>query len=122
MYEGKGVIANLETARKYICAAKQNHIHIVFIFSNRDIKCPWVKPRVDGTSMTMEALATKQGFDWCYEGQEGAFRESECYRWLVQSFGRNLPSLKEQLGMGKINAHPGFFAHKQESAHPEFNT
>lgn len=116
VYEGKGVIADLETARKYICAAKQNHIHIVFIFSNRNIKCPWVKPRVDGTSMTMEDWAKKQGFDYCYEGQEAAFRKSDRYKWLVQNFGRNLPSLKEQLSVDGMNSHPGFFAHKQQSA------
>lgn len=116
VYEGKGVIADLETARKYINVAKQNCLHIIFIFSHRDIKCPWARPRVDGSVMTMEEWASKEGFDYCYEGQESAFRESERYKWLVQNVGRNLPSLKEQLVSEKISTRPGFFAHKHQSA------
>ncbi|MBX8497787.1 hypothetical protein [Pseudomonas cichorii] len=116
IFEGKGVITDLENTRKYINVARQHNVHFVFIFSHRNIKCPWRTPRKDGTTMTLEEWAAKEKFDYCYEGQESAFRESERYKWLVNNFGRNLPSLKEQLGMGKMNSHPGFFAHKQQSA------
>lgn len=118
-YQGKGVIPNLESARDLICAAKQNSIHHVFIFTVPNIKCPWAKPRKDGSTMTQEEWAKKEGFDYIYEGEEKAFLESPRRKWLVENFSKNLPQLPFKTARvleDSIAINTGFFAHKQQSA------
>lgn len=97
IWEGKGVIPDLVDARKYKCVAKQNNVHFIFIFQCKNIHCPWVRPRQDGTKMTLEEWCTKAGFDYTYEGEEEEFRKSKRYLDLVRTFGKSQSSLLEQL-------------------------
>lgn len=121
-YQGKGVISNLDIARGYIASAKQNSIHHVFIFTVPNIKCPWMirKPRKDGSVMTMEEWCNKEGFDYCYEGQEKTWLNSARRKWLVENTGKDLPQLGEHKHIAYIDellVNPSLFAHKQQSAH-----
>lgn len=116
-YDVKGVISDLHAAKKFIRAAEQNNIHIVFIFSHRDIKCVWSSPRVDGSTMTQEYWASKQGFSYCYEGEVAQFRNSERYKTLVAEFGKGYGTLRAQLARTGVKVQLPTFAHKQQSAH-----
>lgn len=116
-YDVKGVISDLNAAKKFIRAAEQNNVHIVFIFSHRDIKCVWASPRVDGSTMTQEEWASKENFSYCFEGEVGQFRSSERYKTLVKEFGKGYGTLKAQLARTGIKVQLPFFAHKVESAH-----
>ncbi|MGA4453436.1 hypothetical protein [Pseudomonas fortuita] len=123
-YQGKGVIANSDAARDLICAAKQNSIHHVFIFTVPNIKCPWPKPRKDGSVMTQEEWCKKEGFDYIYEGEEQAFLQSPRRKWLVENFAKNLPPLPlnnacvlEDL----ISINLKSFAHKQQQQRATIN-
>lgn len=121
-YQGKGVISNLESARSYIASAKQNCITHVFIFTVPNIQCPWLirKPRKDGSVMTLEEWCDKEGFDYCYKGQEGEWIKSERRAWLVENTGINLPQLgnhKQTEYIDKLIVDAALFAHKQQVAH-----
>lgn len=100
IWELKGKIASLNDARKYVNAAKQNHVHFVFIFQARNIICPWTfakEPRKNGTRMTHEEWCVNNGFDYCYMGEVEAFKETEHFSWLVENVGKGLNTLHEQL-------------------------
>lgn len=115
-YDVKGVISDLHAAKKFIRAAEQNNVHIVFIFSHRDIKCVWSSPRVDGSTMTQEEWAAKEGFSYCYEGEAAKFRNSDRYKALVKEFGKGYGTLKDQLARTGIKVTLPIFAHKQLAA------
>ncbi len=97
IYEIKGVIPTLVDAKKYREVAKSSHVHFIFIFQGRNIICPFSRARKDGSRMTQEEWCKKEGFDYCYVGEETAFRNSDRYKWLVENFGKGLPSLFDQL-------------------------
>jgi len=88
LYEIKGVIPSLVDAAKYRAVAKQHGCHIVFVFQEKGIFCPWSRARKDGTRMTQEEWVKKEGFDFCYVGEEAAFKESARYKWLVENVGK----------------------------------
>lgn len=119
LYQGKGVISTLDMARDLICVAKQNAVHHVFIFTVPNIHCPWARPRKDGSVMTQEEWAKKEGFDFIYEGQEMEFLKGARRKWLVENFAKNLPPLKLRQARvleDSISVNPALFAHKQQSA------
>lgn len=123
-YQGKGVIPNGDAARDLICAARQNSIHHVFIFTVPNIKCPWSRPRKDGSVMTQEEWCKKEGFDYIYEGEEQAFLDSPHRKWLVENFAKNLPPLPLKTARvleDLISIKPGLFAHKQQQQHVTMN-
>jgi hypothetical protein len=88
VFEIKGVIPTLEDARKYKTVAQQNGVHIVFILQEKGIICPWSRPRKDGSRMSQEEWIADKGFDFCYQGEEEAFRKTAKYRKLVETFGK----------------------------------
>lgn len=88
LYEIKGVIPNLVDASKYRAVAKQHKCHIIFVFQEKGIFCPWARSRVDGSRMTQEEWVKKEGFDYCYVGEEAEFRNTERYKWLVENVGK----------------------------------
>lgn len=88
VFEIKGVIPTLEDARKYKTVAKQAGVHIVFILQEKGIICPWTRPRKDGSRMSQEEWIAKEGFQFCYQGEEEAFRKTDKYRKLVETFGK----------------------------------
>lgn len=96
-YEAKGVIPTLADAAKYRAVAKANNVHIIFILQEKDIICPFSRPRVDGSRMTQEQWITKEKFDYCYQGEEAEFLKSARYKWLVENIGKGLPTLQEAL-------------------------
>ncbi|UUC20518.1 hypothetical protein NOV18_08570 [Pseudomonas asiatica] len=96
-FEAKGVIPTLADAAKYRAVSKHNDVHFVFILQERDVICPFARPRKDGTRMTHEEWVEKEGFDYCYQGEEGEFLKSARYRYLVENFGKGLPRLEETL-------------------------
>lgn len=101
IFEIKGVIRTLEESRKYRCVAKQWNVHFVFVFQCKNIICPWARPRVDGSRMTHEQWCENNGFDYCYVGQTEEFRKSTRFKHLVNTVGRGLPTLKQELARGK---------------------
>ncbi|MBH3384026.1 hypothetical protein I5S53_08580 [Pseudomonas juntendi] len=123
-YQGKGVITSSDAARDLKCASEQNNLHQVFIFTVPNIHCPWSKPRVDGSVMTQEEWATKEGFDYTYEHEIGAWLRSERHKYLVENFGRNLPQLSSNKGQSiqsVIAVNSGLFAHKQQQQRVTIN-
>ena len=96
-YEAKGVIPTLADAAKYRAVAKSNNVHFIFILQEKDIICPFSRPRKDGSRMTHEEWLKKEGFDYCYQGEEAEFLKSARYKWLVENFGKGLPRLEEAL-------------------------
>jgi hypothetical protein len=96
-YEAKGVIPTLSDARKYRAVAKINNVHFIFILQERNIICPFSRPRKDGSRMTHEEWLKKEGFDYCYQGEEAEFLKSARYKWLVENIGKGLPRLEEAL-------------------------
>ena len=96
-YEAKGVIPTLADAAKYRAVAKSNNVHFIFILQEKDIICPFSRPRKDGSRMTHEEWLKKEGFDYCYQGEEAEFLKSARYKWLVENIGKGLPRLEEAL-------------------------
>ncbi|MQU52909.1 hypothetical protein [Pseudomonas bubulae] len=96
-YEAKGVIPTLADAAKYRAVAKDNDVHFVFILQERNIICPFARPRKDGSRMTHEEWMKKEGFDYCYQGEEGEFLKSDRYKYLVENVGKGQNSLEEAL-------------------------
>ena len=88
VFEIKGVIPTLADAKKYRSVADQNGIYIIFILQEKDIICPWSRPRKDGTRMTLEEWMGKEKFEYCYQGEEDAFRATDKYKKLVATFGK----------------------------------
>ena len=88
VFEIKGVIPTLNDAKKYRSAAEQNGIYIIFILQEKNIICPWSRPRTNGTRMTLEEWMTKEKFEYCYQGEEEAFRSTDKYKRLVATFGK----------------------------------
>lgn len=104
IFETKGEIKTLEEARKYVSVAKQYTVHFVFVFQCRDIICQWTKERNDGSRMTMEEWCTKEGFDFCYAGQEEAYRNSDRYKLLVKTVGKGCKDFKTELAEKRARA------------------
>lgn len=96
-YEAKGVIPTLADAAKYRAVAKSNNVHFIFILQEKDIICPFSRPRKDGSRMTHEEWMKKEGFDYCYQGEEGEFLKSDRYKYLVENVGKGQNSLEEAL-------------------------
>lgn len=96
-FEAKGVIPTLADAAKYRAVAKHNDVHFIFILQEKDIVCPFARPRKDGSRMTHEEWIKKEGFDYCYQGEEGEFLKSARYKYLVEHVGKGLPRLEETL-------------------------
>ena len=96
-YEAKGVIPTLADAAKYRAVAKSNNVHFIFILQERNIICPFARPRKDGSRMTHEEWLKKEGFDYCYQSEEGKFLKSARYKYLVENIGKGLPRLEEAL-------------------------
>ena len=70
--------------------------------------------------MTLEEWCDKEGFDYCYKGQEGKWIKSERRAWLVENTGINLPQLgnhKQTEYIDKLIVDAALFAHKQQVAH-----
>lgn len=88
VFEIKGVIPTLADAKKYRCVAEQNGLYIIFILQEKNIICPWSRPRTNGTRMTLEEWMQKEKFEYCYQGEEEAFRSTEKYKKLVATFGK----------------------------------
>lgn len=100
-YEAKGIIPTQADAAKYRSVADCNDVHFVFILQERNIICPFARPRKDGSRMTHEEWIKKEGFDYCYQGEEGEFLKSARYKYLVENFGKGLPRLEETLRANK---------------------
>lgn len=96
-YEAKGIIPTLVDAAKYRAVAKLNDVHIIFILQEKNIICPFSRPRKDGSRMTQEEWIKKEGFDYCYQGEEKELMKSARYKWLVENIGKGLPSLEDAL-------------------------
>ena len=47
--------------------------------------------------MTHEEWLKKEGFDYCYQSEEGKFLKSARYKYLVENIGKGLPRLEEAL-------------------------
>ncbi|WP_179292926.1 hypothetical protein [Pseudomonas fragi] len=47
--------------------------------------------------MTHEEWMKKEGFDYCYQGEEGEFLKSDRYKYLVENVGKGQNSLEEAL-------------------------
>lgn len=96
-YEAKGIIPTQADAAKYRSVADCNDVHFVFILQERNIICPFARPRKDGSRMTHEEWVKNQKFDYCYQGEEAEFLKSARYKYLVENFGKGLPRLEETL-------------------------